>query len=171
MAQAEYAYNNSPNRSTSKSLFQIVYEMHPTGVHELWDLGTIEKRSADGKEFVDAIQELHEEVKKKLQRNNLKYKARADLKWREVNFEEGDLVMVHLKKDRFPRGTYNKLKWKKIGPCKILRKFSANAYEIELPRDVSISPIFNVSNLYLYHADQSSCLTVQERASPEVSWE
>jgi hypothetical protein len=44
----------------------------------------------------------------------------------------------------FPRGTYNNLKMKKIRPCKILRKFDANAYEIELPDDVGISPIFNI---------------------------
>ena len=55
--------------------------------------------------------------------------------------------MAHLKKDKFPRGTYNKLKWMKIGPWKILRKFFANAYEIELPKYVGISPIFNVSDL------------------------
>ena len=63
LAQEKYAYNDSANRSTSKSLFQIVYGMHPRGVHELQDLGTTEKRSADGEEFVDAIHELHEEVK------------------------------------------------------------------------------------------------------------
>ena len=40
------------------------------------------------------------------------------------------------------------MKLKKIGPCKVLRKFFANAYEIELPSDLQISPIFNVSYLY-----------------------
>jgi hypothetical protein len=39
---------------------------------------------------------------------------------------------------------------KKIGPRNILRKFDANAYEIELPDYVGISPIFNVSDLYPY---------------------
>ena len=110
LAQVEYAYNDSPNRSTCKSPFQIVYGMHPRGVHELHDLGSAKKRSVDGEEFVDVIHEMHEEVKQKLQSSNLKYKAIADLKRREVNFEEGELVMVHLKKDRFPRGTYNKLR-------------------------------------------------------------
>ena len=100
----------------------------------------------------------------------MKYKARKALKHREVHFEEGELVMVHLKKDRFPRGTYNKLMWKKIGSCKILRIFYANAYKVQLPSEVGISPIFNVSDLYPYQVDESIHSIESEEASLEASW-
>ena len=52
---------------------------------------------------------------------------------------------------------------KKIGPCKILKKFDENAYEIELPDDVGISPIFNVSNLYPYRKDDTEGSGDQEK--------
>jgi len=70
----------------------------------------------------------------------------------------GDVVLAHLRKERFPRGEYNKLKMKNIGPCKIFHKFSVNAYELELPLGIDISPIFNVAELYPYivgDADQA----------------
>jgi hypothetical protein len=78
----------------------------------------------------------------------------------------GDLVLAHLRKEIFPRGTYNKLKMKKIGSCKIIRKFEANAYEIELPDGVCISPIFNVADMYPYREDEAR----GEKNQKEVQW-
>ena len=149
-AQAEYAYNDSPNRSTGQSPFHIFYGMHPRGILESRNLGRAELRSADGEEFSLEIQAIYEQVKQQLQGSSIIDKSRADLSRKEFHFEVGDLVLAHLRKERFPRNKYNKLKFKNIGPCKILRKFSANAYEIELPLDVGISPIFNVADLYKY---------------------
>jgi hypothetical protein len=76
------------------------------------------------------------------------------------------LILAHLRKERFLRGTYNKLKMKKIGPCKILRKFGTNAYEIELPNGIRISLIFNVSYLYPYKFEELGTSDEQ----PEVQW-
>ena len=60
--------------------------------------------------------------------------------------------MVHLRKEIFLAGTYNKLKMKKFGPCKFLKKHdSGNAYEVELPDGIYISPIFNIVDLTEYH--------------------
>jgi hypothetical protein len=56
---------------------------------------------------------------------------------------------------------------KKIGSCKILRKFDENAYEIELPKDVGISPIFNISDLYPYREDG----TKGSKDKKEIQWE
>ena len=36
---------------------------------------------------------------------------------------------------------------KRVGPCKILAKYGANAYKVDLPNDLSISPIINVAEL------------------------
>jgi len=122
--------------------------MHPRGVYELRDLGKQEARSASAEDFAEQMQKLQGEVKDKLQESSRRYKQRADLKRREKEFQVGDLVMAYLRKERFPTKTYNKLKLKKIGPCKIKRKFSVNAYEIELPEGIRISPIFNIADLY-----------------------
>jgi hypothetical protein len=90
-----------------------------------------------------------------LQNSSQEYKQRADQHKRELQFEVGDLILAHLRKERFPSGTYNKLKMKKIGPCKVIRKFGANAYEIELADGIGISPIFNVMDLYPYRTEEA----------------
>ena len=67
LPQAEFAYNDSPNRSIGIIPFKIVYRTNPRGVFELRDLGMMEKRSANAEDFAADIQLLHEQVKERLQ--------------------------------------------------------------------------------------------------------
>ena len=155
LPRAEFAYNDSVNRSTGQSPFQVVYGMKPRGIYKLRDSGQTTTRSASAEEFAEAMKELHNQVKERLQNSSQEYKHRGDQHWRQLQFEVGDLVLAHLRKERFSRGSYNKMKMKKIEPCKVLRKFGDNAYEIELPDGIGISPIFNVSDLYPYRAGEA----------------
>ena len=63
--------------------------------------------------------------------------------------------MIHLRKNRFPIGTYNKLKDRQLGPFCILKKVGENAYKIELPPNMHIHPVFNVADLKQYYAPDS----------------
>ena len=152
------------------SPFQILYGIHLRGVYELRDLGQMEKQSADGEEFATRVSEFQEQVKARLQQSNTSYKARAYSKRREKNHEVGDLALAYLKRERFTKGEYNKMKMKKIGPCRILRKFSTNAYELKMPTGVGISPIFNVADLYSYVAGDIGSFAEGEDPTEYLQW-
>jgi hypothetical protein len=141
--------------------------MHPRGIIELRDLNQDEFRSVGVEDFTIEMHKLHDRVREQLQNNSQKYKSGVDQKRREVQFEVGDEFLSHLRKEIFPRGTYNKLNMKKIGPCHILIKFAANAYEIELPDNVGISSIFNVADLYPYRRDEAR----ESDDHKEIQWE
>jgi hypothetical protein len=128
--------------------------MQLRGVSKLKYSEQNEFRSASAEDFAEEMKELHSRVKERLHNSNQEYKSRVDQHRQELQFEVGDLILAHLRKERLPRGTYNKLKMKKIGPCKVVKKFGTNTYEIELPNGIRISPIFNVVDLYPYRDEE-----------------
>ena len=138
------------NRSTQKTPFEIVYLSPPHFTLDLVNLPQTPGLLDEAEFMAEYVTKIHTEVTQNLQKANDAYKQNADSKRWKQKFEVGDLVMVFLWKERFPAGTYNKLKQKKIGPCKILSKINSNAYKVELLVDLHISPTFNVSDLNFY---------------------
>jgi hypothetical protein len=70
LPQAEFAYDDSVNRSTGKIPFDIVYDRQPRGVYELRDSEQIMTKSASAEEFSEAMKELHSRVKERLLESN-----------------------------------------------------------------------------------------------------
>ena len=70
-------------------------------------------------------------------------------------FNIGDLVWLHLRKDRFTNKRKSKLRPQEDGPFKVLERYNNNAYKIDLPCDkYSVSDIFNIKDLSPYHGDE-----------------
>ncbi|XP_059067746.1 uncharacterized protein LOC131858511 [Cryptomeria japonica] len=158
------------NRSTGRSPLEVVYGLHLRGILELRDLGGMERRSAQGEDFAITVKEIHDQVKTSLHKSVEKYKLKADVKRRDVQFKVGDLVMAYLRKERLPKGQPYKLLMKKIGPLQVVHKFGNNAYGVEIPLDLGISPIFNVCDLTTFKGPLPDATPGSSLVEEDVDW-
>ncbi|CAM8975442.1 unnamed protein product [Rhodiola kirilowii] len=178
LAPAEFAYNSMVNRSTGRAPFNIVYQHPPRHTLDLVPLPQIPGYSYAAEEMAKSVETIQKDGRQMIETSNNAYKMAADKYRRRHIFNEGDLVMVFLRKERFPAGKYNKLNKKKIGPCRVLKKINDNAYVIDLPKEYDISPTFNVSDLYAYHppeeqlypGNNSRTKSLEEGASDAVTF-
>ncbi|GJX80546.1 RNA-directed DNA polymerase [Tanacetum coccineum] len=150
LAQAEFAYNSAVHSSTGFSSFEVVYKTSPRHVVDLVDLPR--NNNIQANRMREEVQATHEVVRANITEANAMYKFVADKHRRKKLFQVGDEVMMFLRKERFPVGTYSKLEPKKYGPYKILRRINDNAYVVNLPYTMSISKTFNVSDIYEFHS-------------------
>ena len=153
LVAAELAFNASKHASTGFTPFYL------NGGREVTvplDLAIEEARSTRQPDAAARIQQLHrslEAAKEHLLKAQRRQAHHADRHRREVLFKVGDDVLLstaHLKliggADRTAKFTY-----KYIGPFKIKRVVNNNAYELELPPQLQIHPVLNVSRLKAYH--------------------
>jgi hypothetical protein len=104
---------------------------------------------------------MHETTKLNIEKMNEKYRIAANKGRKEVKLEPGDLVWMHLRKERFLGLRKSKLMSRATDPFKILAKINDNAYKLELPTEFGVSPSFNISYLlpYLGEEDEMSWRT------------
>ena len=133
--------------------FQIVYGFVPRAPIDLMPLPFSEKLNFDATKRAELILKLHETTKENIERMNAKYKFAADQGRKELRFEPGALVWLHLRKERFPELRKSKLLPRADGPFKVLERINDNAYKLDLPADFGVSPTFNIADLRPYLGD------------------
>nr|GEW31484.1 RNA-directed DNA polymerase [Tanacetum cinerariifolium] len=153
LSQAKFSSNSSVNHTTGKNPFKVVYGWNPITPLDLVPVLEVGQFSKEGADQPEQIKELHRSVQEQIIWHNKQYKERADKHHKQVLYREGDLVWIHLRKERFSGGRFRKLKPRGNGPFCILKKINDNAYKIELPGHYNVSTIFNVADLSPYKGD------------------
>ena len=150
----EFAYNRSLHSTTKLCPFEIVYGFVPRAPIDLLPLPSSVQHNFDATQRAEHILKLHTTTKENIERMNAKYKTAGDKGRKHVVFDVGDLVWLHLRKDRFPDLRKSKLMPRAAGPFKVLQKINDNAYKLELPADFgTVSPTFNIADLKPYFGE------------------
>uniref|UniRef100_A0A2N9ERR9 Reverse transcriptase n=1 Tax=Fagus sylvatica TaxID=28930 RepID=A0A2N9ERR9_FAGSY len=104
--------------------------------------GVNERTSLDGQKKAEMVKKLHESVRQHIEKKNEQYANKANKGRRQVIFEPGDWVWVHMRKERFPARRRSKLHPRGDGPFQVLERINDNAYKLDLPGDDSRSNPF-----------------------------
>ncbi|GAV62156.1 hypothetical protein CFOL_v3_05680, partial [Cephalotus follicularis] len=68
----------------------------------------------------------HESIRAKIEKANDAYKRKANKHRRKTEFQQGDLVWVNLRKERFPSRRKSKLAPRADGPFEVLERVGDN---------------------------------------------
>ncbi|KAM2774407.1 hypothetical protein COP1_019303 [Malus domestica] len=115
----------------------------------------------------------HELARAHLEKASKKMKKWADRKRRNVEFQTGDQVFVKLNasQHKSTRGLHKSLLRKYEGPFLIIKKVGKAAYVVELPPRLKFHPVFHVSNLKPYHADNEEPSRGESHRAPPLMTE
>jgi hypothetical protein len=126
---------------------QVVYGFNPHTPNDLLPLPPSEIICFDASQRSEFILKMHETTKLNIEKMNEKYQINGSKGRKEVKLELGDLVRLHLRKERFLDLRKSKLMSCADGPIKILEKINDNVYKLELPPEFGVSLTFNISDL------------------------
>jgi len=153
LPHTEFDYNKAPSNATGISSFKVVYGTDPLSPLDLnpWPLDR--KLSANVVISVEENQKIYELVRSRIKKPNASYQAHANKHKKKKVYQPGDLMWIHLRKERFPSKRKNKLTARAGGPFEVLEKISYNAYKVDFPGDYGVSGTFNVADLSPYLVD------------------
>lgn len=164
----EIACNNAIQASTGYSPFYLNLGQHPSFPLSLASPSD-QSHNPTALEMISDMDQALQLAKQNLKEAQDRQASYANLHRREVEFKLGDQVLLstaHLRNtDRAP-----KLSPKYIGPFEITRVVSPVAYELKLPANMKIHPVFHVSRLREYKdgSSQFPHRVVNPRPAPDI---
>uniref|UniRef100_A0A2N9I7R5 Reverse transcriptase n=1 Tax=Fagus sylvatica TaxID=28930 RepID=A0A2N9I7R5_FAGSY len=147
LPHVEFAYNRAVHSATKFSPFEIVYGFNPLTPLDLSPLPLTEHVNLDGKKKADFVKQIHEKARLNIERRTEQYATQANKGRRQLVFEPGDWVWLHMRKERFPAKRRSKLLPRGDGPFQVLERINDNAYKLDLPGEYNVSATFNVTDL------------------------
>ena len=147
---AEFAYNASQHRATGYSPFQVNTGRVPNLPVDLISFPTAGVNSPEAYTYATDLADLHQRVHDKITTYNAKIKAATDAHRRPNELQEGSMVMIRLRPERYAAERVHKLHPCAAGPFRVRRKINPNAYDVAIPPDWGIPTTFNISDLLPY---------------------
>jgi hypothetical protein len=121
-----------------------------------WPAPTNERTNMEASKRVAYIKKIHEKTNGAIELKVVRKAANMNKHRKKVLFEPGDLVWIHLRKERFPDQRKSKLMPRGDGPFCVPAKTNDNAYKIDFPPSYGVSDTFNVADLLPYTSEDTS---------------
>ena len=167
---AEFTYNNAQSASTGMSPFFANYGYHPRATLRVRTRETGAHDNPGAETLVERLRKAHAELRSALEQAQRAYKRNYDRKAQPAPpFKLGDLVWLNRKNINTTRPS-QKFDAKRLGPFKIIKIVgdSKAAFELELPPQWRIHPVFHVSLLDLYRPNSIEGRRQPTPPPPEV---
>ncbi|XP_021638700.2 uncharacterized protein LOC110634102 [Hevea brasiliensis] len=120
---------------------------------DLMPIPVQEKANVDGEKKAKMVKSMHEQIRKLVEAKNEQYSKIVNNKRKQVRFELGDLVWLHLRKERFPNQRKSKLLPGADGPFHVVARINDNVHKVDLLGEYNVSSTFNVRDLSPYLED------------------
>ena len=105
----EFAYNRTRYSTTGKSPFEIVYGFNPLSPLDILPLPLQERINMDANAQVSYLKKMHEDTRHTIERQVQRLATKLNINKQPMIFNIGDLVWLHLRKERFPNKRKSKL--------------------------------------------------------------
>ncbi|KAJ0440472.1 putative nucleotidyltransferase, Ribonuclease H [Helianthus annuus] len=157
---AEYSYNTGYHTSTGTTPFSIVYGREPPS---LVPYVAGETKNAELEQQLIDRDDMLKLLRQNLQKAQDRMRNQANLKRRELTFQIGDYVFLKIQPYRqksLAKRRYEKLSPRFFGPYRVKKTVGSVSYELELPPEAKIHPVFHISMLKPAHGSFASGPTV-----------